>query len=167
MRNRRLVNVLFFAIGFAVFAWAAIDAAERLGTRVFTSGSSQKDGASAAEDLRGPEREYSIDRIAASHLFGAPAPEHRPDPENAPETRLQMSLIGLISSEDPRMARALIRVNSSPVKGYRVGEQIAGTDATLHRVENLRVLLERGGAFESLALPRSDLFGSPERGAEG
>ncbi len=167
LRNRRQVNGLFVAIGFAAFAWATIDVAERLGARFSTSDPSQKDGTLTAEDRRETERDYSIDRIAASHLFGVPAPEHKPDPENAPETRLRMSLIGLISSDDPRMARALIRVNSSPVKGYRVGEQIAGTDARLHRVENLRVLLERAGAFESLALPRTDLFGSPDKSTEG
>lgn len=104
--------------------------------------------------------QYDISEIVDAHLFGAAA-EPVPDTVvEAPETRLQLDLLGLVASADQHLARAIIRVNGVRVQPYAIGDAIDGTDAAIHSVESRRVLLERDGALESLALKRQSVFDS-------
>jgi general secretion pathway protein C len=110
----------------------------------------------AAQQGGGPavSIDYNVEEIVAAHLFGDASASKEPEPRKveAPETKLRLSLVGLIASADSQFARALIEVNRGKVAPYRVGQQIEGTDARLKSVERQRVLLERGGALESLPM---------------
>lgn len=100
---------------------------------------------------------YRVQDIVAAHLFGSASGPAAPRVTAAPTTRLRLTLYGVVASDDPRHARALIGHSGAPVRAYAIGEQIGGTDAKLHTVEQSRVLLERGGQLESLALPKPEL----------
>ncbi len=104
--------------------------------------------------------EYRIDDIIAAHLFGTTAATMVKTVTEAPQTRLQLKLLGVVASDDEQYARALIGLASEPPKSYAVGHQIDKTDARLHAVEEHRVLLDRAGHMESLVLEQLRLEAS-------
>lgn len=154
LTGRHIINIAMVGAGLAVFALTAHDVVSRI------LGEDENRALELEAEARPESRElsYDIRDITESHLFGVVVPDQASEIANAPETKLKLSLKGLISSDDARIARALIGVNSSPVNGYRIGEQITGTDAQLYAVEERRVLLDRDGAVESLVMPRSDVL---------
>jgi general secretion pathway protein C len=61
-------------------------------------------------------------------------------------------LAGTIATQDPKRGVAIISDAGAPSKVYSVGERIGG--ASLHSVYLDHVILDRGGALETLLLPR-------------
>lgn len=94
-------------------------------------------------------------RIAGWHLFGKAEATAvaRPAPIEAPETRLRLTLHGLIASDDPEQARAIIAQAGGEERSYRVGDEIT-SGVTLSEIYPDRVILERNGRYETLRLPR-------------
>jgi general secretion pathway protein C len=93
--------------------------------------------------------------IINAHLFGEDSGEAPPpvETEDAPETRLNLELRGAIAADDRRMAHAIIADGGGKEQVYFLGDPVPG-GATLHRVQIDRVILNRGGALETLKLPR-------------
>lgn len=99
---------------------------------------------------------YRIQTLVDAHLFGTPE-KTQPIVEEAPKTKLKLNLLGVLATDNTDYARALIQVQSHKMKAYAVGDVIEGTDAALHKVENQRVILDRQGKFESLAMLRKSI----------
>lgn len=101
-----------------------------------------------------------IQGIVNAHLFGVAAVPDTPagDANNAPNTTLNLVLAGTIATDDPKHGLAIIGETAANAKVYSVGDAVNG-GATLHSVYSDRVLLERAGAVEALALPRKILAG--------
>ncbi len=96
-----------------------------------------------------------MSRIAALHLFGETEQVSGPavaENVDAPETRLNLKLRGILSANEPDFSRAIIASGSSE-KIYAVGASVPG-GATVHAVLNDRVLLNRRGQVEALTLPK-------------
>jgi general secretion pathway protein C len=94
-----------------------------------------------------------VQTVVSAHLFGvAVADPSTQDPENAPQSSANLVLAGTIATQDPKHGVAIISDAGGPSKVYSVGERIAG--AALHSVYLDRVILDRGGALETLQLPR-------------
>jgi general secretion pathway protein C len=95
-------------------------------------------------------------QIAAQHLFGIAGaqPIARAQPQEAPETRLNLTLHGVLAFEPQSLAMAIISAGSAEEKVYSVGERIAG-QATLAEVYGDRVIIERAGVRETLRLPEN------------
>jgi type II secretory pathway component PulC len=102
----------------------------------------------------GPALAADVQRIIQAHLFGqAEAPAARV--AVAPDTRLRLRLVGVISSSPGSdQARAMIVADGGKARGVAVGQPIAGTDAILHAIEANRVLIRRGSVIEQLKLER-------------
>ena len=96
-----------------------------------------------------------LQRLLSFSLFGKASQqaEVRPEPvvTEAPKTRLNVKLTGLVSGQDPNVGSAVIESRGSEL-AYKVGEQIEGTNASLYQVFNDRVLLQVAGRFETLML---------------
>ncbi|MCC5826838.1 type II secretion system protein GspC [Alkalimonas sp.] len=96
-----------------------------------------------------------LQRLLSFPLFGKASEqaEVRPEPvvTEAPKTRLNVKLTGLVSGRDPNLGSAVIESRGSEL-AYKVGEQIEGTNANLYQVLNDRVLLQVAGRFETLML---------------
>jgi general secretion pathway protein C len=91
--------------------------------------------------------------VAVLHLFGEPAAVQAastPSVIEAPETRLSLTLKGIVSGS---AGIALIAEGSANEEVYRVGDALPG-GAMLHEVLTDKVILQRGGRFETLTLPR-------------
>ena len=101
---------------------------------------------------------YQLPRILNAKLFGAPA-KAKPVVVQAvvPKTQLSLQLHGMVGSDDPNLARALISIGGKLPRSFGVGEAITQTDATIHRIEKDQVLLDRGGQLERLTLNRKQL----------
>lgn len=97
----------------------------------------------------------NLDAILAHNLFGRKAPDERTNAEimNAPETRLNLTLTGIVSSDRAPHSRALIRTDDGDQQPYSVGDTIRN-NVKLHEIYTSRVILDRGGRFETLTLER-------------
>lgn len=95
------------------------------------------------------------------HLFGKPelakpAPAPAPAPARAPETRLNLRLVGMFSSDSGGPALALIADGNNPERPYRLGDTIAN-GPRLEQILSDHVVLSRNGALEKLSLPKDNL----------
>jgi general secretion pathway protein C len=99
-------------------------------------------------------RSHTLDvaGITNAHLFGA-APAPKQDAANAPQTSIPLVLTGTIAGDDPQNGLAILGQTAQTAKVYAVGDNVPG-GARLHSVYSDRVVLDRAGQLESLALPR-------------
>jgi len=96
-------------------------------------------------------------KVADLHLFGVAAPEKVlvAAPIEAPETRLQLVLNGVFSSDDPAISMAIIAEKGKKDITYFKGDAVPG-NARLHEIYPDRVILSRAGKFETLSLKRPE-----------
>lgn len=109
----------------------------------------------AATVTQSSERKPSmpLDQIIAAHLFGvADAGAVAPQSFDAPETRLQLTLEGVFRADDPARSAAIIAQQGRPGELYVVGGKLSG-GVELAEVHADRVVLRRGGLFETLRFP--------------
>jgi len=89
--------------------------------------------------------------IASAHLFGEA--HSTVNDANAPQTAVQLVLAGVLALPDPKRGLAIIGQSAASAKLYTVGSAVPG-GVTLYAVYKDRVLLDRGGAIESLYMPK-------------
>jgi general secretion pathway protein C len=82
--------------------------------------------------------------------------------KNAPETRLKLKLSGLVASDKPETAAAIIEYKKQQ-ETYGVGDVIKGTRASLEQVLIDRVIIKQSGRLETLMLDGAD-YGQPAQG---
>src|SRR6202167_5352004 len=100
---------------------------------------------------RAPHSGVDIQTVVSAHLFGVP-PAATQDEGNAPQSSANLLLMGTIATQDPKHGVGIISDGGAPSKVYSVGDRIGG--ASLHSVYLEHVILDRGGALETLLLPR-------------
>lgn len=97
----------------------------------------------------------NLSNITALNLFGrftdAPKIEELPVQQDAPETRLKLTLSGVVASSNPSVAAAIIE-NSGKQETYGIGDTISGTKALLENIFSDRVLIKQSGRLETLML---------------
>jgi general secretion pathway protein C len=96
----------------------------------------------------------SIGALEKLHLFGVynAAPSAKPiEIQDAPETRLNLTLSAAVASNDINASAAIIE-NNGRQETYGIGELIKGTNATLEQVLTNRVLIKQSGRIETLML---------------
>lgn len=104
---------------------------------------------------------YQLDQLVNRHLFGrynaTPGPvEVKPQPVvEAPRTKLNLTLVGLVASSEPERGLAVI-ANRGAQKTYGIGEAIEGTRVMLREVFSDRVILRNNGRDETLMLAGVD-----------
>lgn len=95
-----------------------------------------------------------LDAIRAARLFGVPTgTEAAAQPEVAPVSTQGLVLSGVLAEIDPKAGRAIIGDSASGGRVYAVGGTLPG-GSRLAEVYPDRVILDRGGSFETLPLPR-------------
>jgi len=95
--------------------------------------------------------------IVARHLFGqAQTASAQPGLAAIPETQLKLVLRGVMASQDPHTATAIVADPSGHEDYYTVGQELPG-GATLKEVHAQYIVLSRGGRFETLRLPTDAL----------
>ncbi len=95
----------------------------------------------------------SASEIVARNLFGkvltaGPAPTVY----DAPETRLRLTLEGVFQAETPEESAAIVSEQGKPGELFLVGGKMPG-NAVLTEVHADRIVLRRGGVYETLRFP--------------
>lgn len=148
----RLMALLLLASGIGLIIWSALGFVDSHYPHLLGK---HGNGGVVIESAANKPRatDYNVSKIVAAHLFGkADQQKVVQRTTNAPQTKLKLKLIGVMASEDENYARAMIQVNAKGTKTYAIGQSIDGTDAQLHKVENEKVILDRKGNLESLAM---------------
>ncbi|KMT64666.1 type II secretion system protein GspC [Catenovulum maritimum] len=106
------------------------------------------------------DKQIDVSKISRLNLFGnynaAPKPiERLPEPENAPQTKLNLKLTGVVPSSEPARAAAIIEKSGSQ-DVYGINEKIDGTRAVIKEIFADRVILEQSGRRETLMLEGRD-----------
>ena len=113
--------------------------------------------ADAAPVQANPDRQL-ISQMPGWHLMGearqSSAPVQASTPVTAPETKLKLILRGVLASNDPEHARAIIADPRGKELQYGLGDTLPG-NAELSEVHPDRIILKRNGRFETLRLPKN------------
>ena len=105
------------------------------------------------------DKNYDLSKLKALNLFG----EYKTQEQevvveqitNAPETRLQLTLSGLVASDDVNIAAAIIE-HKGKQETYGIGDIIKDTRASLEQVLIDRVIIKQSGRAETLMLDGAD-----------
>lgn len=139
----------------AVLVWTLVPAPE-----VATPPAPEAAPGPAGAGMQRAKPGLDIAQIRAWHLFGAAETGKTagPAPIDAPETRLNLVLRGVLSSDDPVEARAIIAEPNGNENYFRVGSALPG-GAELKEIHADRIILLRAGRHETLRLPREGMEG--------
>ena len=106
---------------------------------------------------------FNVSALQSLNLFGQynkPATESvAVQVTDAPETRLQLTLSGIVASDHAETAAAIIE-NKGKQETYGIGDVIQGTRASLEQVLIDRVFIKQSGRLETLMLDGAD-FNQP------
>jgi general secretion pathway protein C len=111
--------------------------------------------------MQGKAQDKSVDlsKLQSLNLFGeynqAVQTQTIEELVSAPETRLQLTLSGLVASSDTGIAAAIIENNRKQAT-YGIDDIIQGTRATLEQVLIDRVIIKQSGRLETLMLDGAD-----------
>lgn len=99
-----------------------------------------------------PGVEVDVQRIVDAHLFGRRAVEAEDGAAiDAPETRLDLTLTGIVADASGGDSWALISEGEADQQAYTVDDGIA-ENVAVHAIHWNRVILRRNGRFETLTL---------------
>ncbi|MCF6337561.1 MAG: type II secretion system protein GspC [Gammaproteobacteria bacterium] len=104
-------------------------------------------------------RASDINRIGQWHLFGEiqkVSSVPMAQMTEAPDTRLNLQLHGLLASSDPAEARAIIADGKGVEEAYAIDQKLPG-NAVLREIYADRVILEHRGRLETLRLPKDEI----------
>lgn len=105
-----------------------------------------------------------LNAIVNASLFGRyTAPSAATTLLAAPETPLNLTLIGVWADDREDRSRALIASQGGEEKSYAIGDDVA-RGVILQAIFPDRVILERGGRLETLRLEREQPGGAPATG---
>ena len=93
--------------------------------------------------------------IANAGLFGTPKPVVNNNANTATQSNIPLVLTGIIAASDPNNGLAILGENAAAAKVYAVGDIVPG-GVKLHSVLSDKVILDRNGNLEYLALPRQN-----------
>lgn len=144
-----LLLVILIAKMLASLVWALVPVPE----------GAQWHPAVAAAPKAAAKAGVDLGRITGAHLFGqytAPAEPALADLAAAPDTQLNLTLLGILSNgrnDKDRKSRALIATQGGDEKPYSVGDDVA-RGVQLQAIFPDRVILLRGGKLETLRLDK-------------
>lgn len=161
IKTKNFIGWMLLLLALAGTGWAVYDSANRIRNlhtddQVFNFG----DGSLQISD----QQAVTLDRVINVHLFGVVPPKVEKKVEapkvqvvDAPKTRLNLTLTGIVAGGSPDMAYAMIEVSRGETSVVTVGNEIGKTGATLHAIKVDHVLIDHKGKIEKLPLEREAL----------
>jgi general secretion pathway protein C len=147
-RIAKVISVLlliYIAYIFSQLTWLIVPQAEL---------ASASNNINRVTSMENKSANININKIQNLNLFGihnALPTETKVEMQDAPETRLNLTLSGVVASSEPSTAAAIIE-NNGKQETYGIGELITGTKAVLESVARDRVLIKQAGRLETLML---------------
>lgn len=164
-RQRKLITTILLVLAIALLLWVILSG---LYYTVYGIYKERKINNRTPVQVNMPQNQRSsnISRTLSRNLFGkkrivtTPPKPTKIVPKIAPETKLDLSLKGLLSATNPETARAIISVKKKPGKLYRTGDSLEGADGvTIEEIKPDSVLINRNGNIENLALVKKKSSG--------
>lgn len=148
-----VVLLALYLIAFAAkLTWQLMPAPE-------SSGISNASTQNLNVNVRPTDNKTNLNKLLALNLFGdaAAKPQEvaQPDVTDAPETKLNISLSGVVASSDPNVGAAVIEYRNSQ-STYGIGDKIEGTQVTLDEIYSDRVIIKNRVTRETLMLDGVD-----------
>jgi general secretion pathway protein C len=136
--------------------WTILEPAGIQNTALPTSNTIEQQPATTVSN-----KQAGLDSVAQLHLFGTVQKANAsqaivPVVTNAPETRLSLTLKGIVSNTAGQSALALIAEGKGMEKVYKIGMTIAN-QAKIHAINPDHVVLDRNGNLEILKLPKNEV----------
>lgn len=151
-----VVLVVAIAWTLAQLAWTLVPTPERARWRP----APVAPPAPSASRASGP----NVQAIVDANLFGAYVPPAvnaaATDIANAPDTSLNLTLLGILAGSDESSSRALIGTQNGEEQPYAIGEDVA-PNVTLQAIFPDRVILLRAGQPETLRLDKDQPSNAP------
>jgi general secretion pathway protein C len=156
-KGGQLARVLALILGVLAVYWLA----EMVWLALPTADDQAPVVVASAPVPRAKSAELDARQLAQWHLFGEAGKDavQQAAPIDAPETRLNLTLHGVIAADIPENARAIIAEQNRNERSYRIGDNLPG-GAELSEVHADRVILRRAGRYETLRLPKQSLSGN-------
>lgn len=112
----------------------------------------QSGSSSRSSSANGPNNVRELQRLDLFGKLSKDAPVVKEEAvTDAPETRLNLVLAGVVATTSPEFGTAIIE-NKGTQEVYGVGEKIEGTKASLRQVQKDRVIIRNNGRDETLML---------------
>ncbi|MEW6998832.1 type II secretion system protein GspC [Colwelliaceae bacterium BS250] len=145
-----IVLLGYVAFWFADFTWKLVP--QENSNKIVSTNNAQSAGSSLST--------VNASDIKKLNLFGQynqqiVAPKTIDKIESAPETKLRLTLTGVVASDDPTTAAAIIE-SKGQQDTYGIDDNVEGTRAILKQIYNDRVILESSGRMETLMLDGFD-----------
>lgn len=109
--------------------------------------------ATTSKNVKPPARPDYDRKIAQLSIFGKAAPTITKNVEDAPDTTLNLKLLGVLAG-DKDFGYAIVSSGANKTKHYALGDDIS-SGTTLHAVYADRIILDRGTKMETLRLPKA------------
>lgn len=158
-QRQQTINVIVVVLlAIYLIAYAAQLTWRLMPTPVSASDPLQRTSNGSAQVTRSSS--INLNRIKQLNLFGQLNQQTSPqvtqeDVTDAPETKLNLVLTGVVASTDVEAGAAVVE-NKGSQQTYGIGEKIEGTNATLREVFNDRVIIRNGPRNETLMLDGID-----------
>jgi len=150
--------VIYIAYVSAKITWSFVSQEQ---TTPYSSVNSNSKGANPSQ----VNKAVDVAKIQSLNLFGLYNENSDETAEiemaNVPETQLNLTLAGLVASDDKTIAAAIIE-NQGKQETYGIGDIIIGTRANLEQVLIDRVIIKHSGRLETLMLDGFD-YSQPAR----
>jgi general secretion pathway protein C len=104
------------------------------------------------------EPTFDLGRLQAARLFGE-VQQQAVSGAEAPRTNVALVLVGTMAVQDPEKGLAILGDSAQTARVHSVGAMLPG-GVKLHSVYPDRVVIDRGGALETLPLPRQFAAGT-------
>ncbi len=116
---------------------------------------------SLQHQAKSTNRKVDYGKLVDLHLLGKVENENkqvfdRQEIIKAPETNLNLKLIGVLFNGENEDGYAIISESGKEQKTFHKGDRLPG-NATLYALESSRVILERNGRHEALTLLKPDI----------
>lgn len=157
--------VLLLAQGLARLTWSVLPAT---GDEDFLQAEAVLLSAPAQQTPQHPANanRVSVSQIQRLHLFGEARQQAVVKPKietkDAPDTRLNLKLRGVLASDSATQARAIVADAKGKEDAYAVEDKLPG-NALLKEIYPDRIILEYRGQLETLRLPKNAIKGAAGR----
>jgi general secretion pathway protein C len=157
VKNQQTINLLAVAV-LAVFLLSyAAELTWRLWPQPFASSRFESISSSQSVSLENSNSRLNLTDIKRLNLFGDfnAGPIEQKEVTDAPVTRLNLTLTGVVASSVKDQGAAIIE-NRNQQQTYGIGEKIEGTSVSLKEVYADRVIIKNGSSNETLMLDGVD-----------
>jgi len=164
VKNQQKLNLLVVAALVIFLLSYAAELTWRLWPQPDANGNLESISSAQSIILKNPNRSLNLADIKRLNLFG----NFNAEPitaiavTDAPVTRLNLTLTGVVASSIKKQGAAIIE-NRNQQQTYGVGEKIEGTNVSLKEVYADRVIIKNGSSNETLMLDGVDYNKNTER----